>query len=163
MVPHRLDHVIGSSKPSIVKDTTFHILEAKRESNDMNPKGRNLGRKGGNERTKAREGAKSDIQNCNPKGKGKSNHVLLCKQRRVTNASRNRKSKASTKDKDSWAMAKQMTFLSNVNIARQHTSNKNKGMGESHDIEAANEVWTLMNKDYPGNGKAHHNPPINNR
>ena len=58
-----------------------------------------------------------------------------------------------------------MTSLSNLNIARQHTSNKkNQGMLEWHDVdEAANEAWTLMNKDYPGNGKARHNPPINNR
>ncbi|KAK9684443.1 hypothetical protein RND81_10G210500 [Saponaria officinalis] len=34
---------------------------------------------------------------------------------------------------------------------------------ESQEAKAKNEVWTLlMNKDYPGNGKAHHNPPINN-
>jgi len=69
-----------------MQETSFRTIEEKRENNDMKLKGRKLGRKGGHEGERAREGGKgsganpSDMRNCNHKGKGKSNHILLCRQ-----------------------------------------------------------------------------------
>lgn len=69
-------------------------------------------------------------------------------------------------DKNCKGSTKEMKNLSNSRKQkgnRRRISKDNFQKLESKDLEAANEVWTFMNRDYPGNGGVRHNPPTNNR
>ncbi|XP_010678404.1 uncharacterized protein LOC104893960 [Beta vulgaris subsp. vulgaris] len=105
---------------------------------------------------KAKEQAKMSIDGTSSKISGRN-----------TEASRRiQYSEAKCEDKNSKGSTKEMKNLSNSRKQkgnRRRISKDNFQKLESKDLEAANEVWTFMNRDYPGNGGVRHNPPTNNR
>ncbi|XP_021855322.1 uncharacterized protein [Spinacia oleracea] len=131
----------------VVKEIKSNVVPIEKEGSNMRLNGRKLASKGGLKKELVGSERRSS------KITGRNIHS-------------SRMQSAETKHE---GKKEEMAWLSN---GRKQKGNKSVGTRNGNgrfqklntrDFEAANEEWTFMNRDYPGNGGGRHKPPTNNR